>query len=142
MPFDRASYMRHYRTVVQCHGHFDLFHYGHLKHLEEASKLGRLYVTLTSGRYMTKPGHPIFTDEQRLEMVLSLKCVWKAAICDSPDAESAIKMVHPDIYVKGKEYDGCLAEQKFCEERGIKVVFLGEKLFGSTNLKSSLFPAA
>jgi len=142
MSFDRNSYMRRYRTIVQCHGHFDLLHYGHLKHLEEASKLGRLYVTLTSGRWMVKPGHPIFTDDQRLEMVKSLRCVWKAAIVDSPDAESAIKLVHPDIYVKGKEYEGRLGEQRFCEERGIKVVFLGEKLYGSTQLKSGLLPAS
>ena len=142
MVFDRTSYMRKYRKIVQCHGHFDLLHYGHLKHLEAAAQLGRLYVTLTAGRHMVKPGHPIFTDEQRLEMVRALRFVWKAAIVDSPDAESAIKLVHPDIYVKGREYDGRLAEKKFCEERGIKVVFLGEKLFGSTNLKSSLFPTA
>lgn len=134
--------MKRYRTIVQCHGHFDLLHYGHLKHLKAAAELGRLHVTLTAGRHMVKPGHPIFTDEQRLEMVRALRCVWQASVIDSPDAESAIKHVHPDIYVKGIEYEGRLPEQRFCEERGIKVVFLGEKLFGSTQLAGSLLSTA
>ena len=129
--------------IVQSHGHFDLLHYGHLLHLQAASKLcfgikgnrtGELIVTLTAGRYMTKPGHPIFTDEQRLEMVGALRCVDSVVVIDAPDAISAIEQVWPDIYVKGREYQGRLPERQYCLDRGIKVMFLGEKIFGSTRL--------
>ena len=120
--------------IVQCHGHFDLLHYGHLLHLQAASKLGRLTVTLTAGRHMTKPGHPIFTDEQRLEMVGALSCVNSVIVIDSPCAEDAIEEIKPDIYVKGREYAGKLPEMQYCLDRGIKVMFLGEKIFGSTRL--------
>ena len=122
------------RPIVQCHGHFDLLHYGHFKHLKEASKLGYLVVTLTSGKYMSKPGHPIFTDEERLEMISSLRCVSQALIVDSAYPYEAIDMVNPDIYVKGLEYEGRLAEFQYCFDRGIEVRFLGEKLYGSTIL--------
>ena len=34
--------------IVHCHGKFDYLHFGHLKHLEEAKKLGDiLIVTIT-----------------------------------------------------------------------------------------------
>lgn len=120
--------------IVQCHGHFDLFHYGHLLHLQAASELGTLVVTLTAGKYMTKPGHPIFTDKQRWRMLRALRCVDDVLIIDSPHAELALDVVKPDIYVKGKEYEGRCLEMQYCLDRKIKVMFLGEKIFGSTRL--------
>lgn len=120
--------------IVQCHGHFDLLHPGHIKHLKEASKLGRLSVTLTSGKYMTKFGHPIFSDDERLEMLSSLRFVSSVIVINSAYPYDAIDEVNPDIYVKGKEYEGKLPEQTYCEAKGIKVMFLGEKLYGSTTL--------
>lgn len=90
---------------------------------------------------MTKYGHPIFTDEQRLEMVKALRCVDDAIIINDPGPYKAIELVHPDIYVKGLEYKMSLQERQFCEDSGIRVMFLGDKLFGSTRLKS-LLPGA
>ena len=102
---------------------FDLLHYGHLKHFQAAAKLGHLVVTLTSGKYMTKPGHPIFTDAQRLEMIGALRCLSSVMVIDAPDSITAIEEVNPDIYVKGIEYKGRLTEQSYCESRGITVSY-------------------
>src|SRR3990167_7031466 len=124
--------------IVQCHGHFDLLHPGHLRHLKQASELGKLTVTLTSGRWMTKPGHPIFTDDERLEMIRELRCVDSALVIDDPTPYKAIELVKPDIYVKGLEYQGRLPEQAFCEARGIEVRFLGEKIYGSTRINDQI----
>ena len=124
--------------IVQCHGHFDLLHYGHLKHLQAARTLGgRLVVSITAGRFMVKPGHPIFTDEQRKEMLEALRCVDSVVLVDTHGPEAAIEMVRPDIYVKGCEYEGRLPEMQYCLDRGIEVKFLGEKIFGSTRLLNS-----
>ena len=87
---------------------------------------------------MTKPGHPIFTDEERLEMIRELRCVDSALVIDDPEPYKAIELVKPDIYVKGLEYEGGLPEQQFCEGRGIKVVFLGEKIYGSTRINDQI----
>lgn len=124
--------------IVLSHGHFDLLHYGHLKHLQEAAKLGTLVVSLTAGKYMTKPGHPIFTDGQRKEMLEALRCVDKVIIVEDPGPYKAINLIRPDIYVKGLEYRMSLQEKQYCEDSNIRVVFLGEKIFGSTRLKSLL----
>lgn len=134
--------------IVQAHGHFDLLHYGHLKHLQAARLLAEsfggwpvLVVTITAGRHMTKFGHPIFTDEQRLEMLSEFRCVDRVEVVDDPGPYKAIDQIDPDIYVKGIEYEGRLPEHQYCIDRGIQVKFLGEKLFGSTRLKS-LLPVA
>lgn len=127
--------------IVLSHGHFDLLHYGHFAHLKAARAVagdGLLVVGLTAGRFMTKFGHPIFTDEQRVEMLQELRCVDRAIIVEDSGPYKAIDQVNPDIYVKGREYEGRLPEEGYCIQRGIKVVFVGEKIFGSTRLKSLL----
>lgn len=120
--------------VVQAHGHYDLLHPGHIRHLKLASQEGYLVVTLTAGVFMSKPGHPLFTDEERLEMLRELRCIQRVEVIYSAYPYEAIDLVRPDIYVKGLEYEGRLPEQKYCEDRGIKVMFLGEKIYGSTTL--------
>ena len=50
------------KTVVHCHGCFDLLHIGHIKHLQAARRMGDvLIVTMTPDRYVNKgPGRPVF----------------------------------------------------------------------------------
>ena len=93
-----------------------------------------MVVSLTAGRWMTKPGHPLFSDEERVEMIRELRCVDSVAICDDPGPYKSIDQVNPDLYVKGIEYKGNLPEYQYCIERGIGVRFLGEKIYGSTKI--------
>lgn len=83
---------------------------------------------------MSKPGHPIFTDDERLEMVASLRYVSEVQVVDSAYPYEAIDLVNPDIYVKGVEYRGVLPEYQYCVDKGIEVRFIGDKLYGSTVL--------
>lgn len=60
-------------------GCFDLLHYGHVRFLEEAKKLGNtLIVALESDenvRKMKGDGRPIHTQQQRKEMLEALSCI-------------------------------------------------------------------
>ena len=60
-------------------GCFDLLHYGHIRFLEEAKKLGDwLVVALESdenARRMKGDGRPIHTQQQRKELLKALSCV-------------------------------------------------------------------
>src|ERR1051325_4729182 len=91
------------KTVVQAHGTFDLLHVGHVKHLEAARSLGDvLVVTVTGDRFVNKgPGRPVFPEDLRAEMLAALYYVDWVAINPSPDAVSAIKLIRPDVYIKG-----------------------------------------
>jgi cytidyltransferase-like protein len=57
-----ASLRRDGKTIVQCHGVFDLLHPGHVRHLKSAKKLGDvLVVSITADEFVNKgPGRPAF----------------------------------------------------------------------------------
>ncbi len=95
-----------FKTVVHCHGVFDLLHIGHIKHLKKAKELGdKLIVTLTSDRYVNKgPGRPVFNERLRSEAIAALDAVDYVAINDAPTAVNPIKILKPNVYCKGTDY--------------------------------------
>ncbi|ELR1169431.1 adenylyltransferase/cytidyltransferase family protein [Campylobacter jejuni] len=59
-------------------GTFDLFHYGHLRILERAASLGdKLIVGVSSDslNFAKKHRYPIYNEQERLNIISSLKCV-------------------------------------------------------------------
>ena len=65
------------RTVVLCHGCFDIVHPGHIRHLQHAARQGdRLLVTITGDEVMGKgAGRPLIPQELRAESLAALDCV-------------------------------------------------------------------
>lgn len=106
------------KKIVHCHGCFDLLHYGHLVHFKDAKAQGDiLVVTLTQDRYVNKgKGRPFFNENQRLEFISALEVVDYAALNRWPSAGNTIRMLAPDLYVKGKEYASMRDELKMKEE--------------------------
>ena len=94
------------KKVVHCHGVFDLLHIGHIRHLEQAKQFGDLLiVTLTPDHHVNKgPNRPAFAEQLRAEAVAALDCVDYVAINKWPTAVETIRLLKPDVYVKGLEY--------------------------------------
>ena len=94
------------KKIVLCHGVFDLFHIGHLRHFKFAKKNSDiLFVSLTSDRFVRKGyGKPVFNESLRAELVSSISEVDYVFISDKESAVDSIKVVQPDYYCKGKEY--------------------------------------
>ncbi len=92
--------------IVHCHGVFDLLHVGHIRHFEEAKRLGDfLVVTLTPDRFVNKgSGRPAFPENLRAEVVASLDSVDFVAINRWPSACETIRMLRPHVYAKGDEF--------------------------------------
>ena len=65
------------KTIVLCHGVFDLVHPGHIIHFEEAKKLGDiLVVSITAAEYVRKgPGRPYFDDTMRQKFLSAIDCI-------------------------------------------------------------------
>ena len=62
------------KTIVLCHGAFDLIHIGHVIHFEEAASLGNvLVVTITADNYITKKRSVSFTEEYRARQVAAVR---------------------------------------------------------------------
>jgi len=94
------------KRVVLCHGVFDLLHYGHILHFEEARTQGDvLVVTLTPDVHVNKgPNRPAFTESYRAEMLAALELVDFVAINRWPTAVEMLQLVQPDVYAKGPDY--------------------------------------
>ena len=94
------------KRLVHCHGVFDLVHPGHIRHLEEAKRQGDvLAVTVTPDEYVNKgPGRPVFNQRLRSESVAALQCVDYVAINEWPTAVETVRLLRPDVYVKGPDY--------------------------------------
>ena len=91
---------------MHCHGVFDPLHIGHIRHFEQAKKLGEvLVVTVTPDEYVNKgPHRPVFTETLRAEAIAALQCVDYVAVNRWPMAVETIHLLRPDIFVKGSEF--------------------------------------
>jgi len=136
------------KKVVQCHGCFDLMHPGHIKHFQEARSMGDiLIVTLTPDQYIDKgPGRPAFNQELRAESIAALECVNYVAINKWPTAEDTLRLLRPDIYVKGQEFEKLedktgkiQREHDVIKEIGAEIRFTHGIVFSSTKLLNTYF---
>jgi rfaE bifunctional protein nucleotidyltransferase chain/domain len=136
------------KKVVQCHGCFDLMHPGHIKHFQEARGMGDvLIVTLTPDQYIDKgPGRPAFNQELRAESIAALECVNFVAINKWPTAEDTLRLLRPDIYVKGQEFEHLedktgkiQKEHDVIKEIGAEIRFTHGVVFSSTKLLNTYF---
>lgn len=94
------------KKIVQCHGVFDLLHIGHIRHFEQARTFGDvLVVTVTPDRYVNKgPHRPAFPEQLRAESIAALDVVDYVAVNQWPTSVETIKLLRPDVYAKGSEY--------------------------------------
>lgn len=132
------------KIIVQCHGVFDLVHLGHIRHFNSAKKEGdTLVVTVTRDRYVKRgPGRPIFNENLRAEALASLAVIDYVCIVDSPTASECIKLLKPDVYVKGPDYkqkEKDVTGKIYEEETAVKtvggrLVFTDDITFSSSQL--------
>lgn len=132
------------KKIVHCHGVFDLLHIGHIRYFEQARLMGDvLVVTVTPDCYVDKgPDRPAFNERLRAEAIASLSCIDYVAVNNWPTAEETLKLLRPDVYVKGSEFKditsnmtGKIArEQKIIQEIGAKLAFTDDIVFSSSNL--------
>ncbi|MCA9472060.1 MAG: PfkB family carbohydrate kinase [Nitrospirales bacterium] len=138
------------KTIVHCHGVFDLLHVGHIRHLEEAKALGDvLIVTVTPDCYVNKgPHRPAFQQDLRIESIAALDAVDYVAVNRWETAENAIKILKPDIYVKGPDYGqgrpdltgGLSKEEDAVESVGGRLEITNTVQYSSTSLLNRYVP--
>lgn len=136
------------KTIVLCHGCFDLMHPGHIRYFQTARKMGDiLVVTVTPDRYVDKgPGRPAFPEVLRSESIAALACTDFVAINLWPTAEETLRLLRPHIYVKGQEFEKLedktgkiQREYQVAREIGAELRFTHEIVFSSTELLNKYF---
>ncbi len=104
-----AAWRRAGHRIVFTNGCFDLLHPGHVRYLAAAKRLGdKLVVGLNSDSSLRRldkgTGRPIVPQAARAEVVAALEAVDAVAIFDQPTPLDLIRVVQPDVLVKGGDW--------------------------------------
>lgn len=136
--------MKQMKTVLTS-GAFDLLHYGHIRLLEEAKKLGgrdaRLVVIIARDETVKKlKGRPpVIPEDQRRALVEALKVVDEVLLgYEDLDMATVIDKVNPDIIAVGYDQDDIerMAKEAI-EKRGLDIEVKKIERFGRSDLDSS-----
>ena len=96
------------KVVVFTNGCFDLIHIGHIRLLQKARKRGDCLVVAvnsdSSVRQIKGPDRPKIPEKERAEVLGALGCVDWVTIFDEPDPLVLIKLLKPDVLVKGGDW--------------------------------------
>ena len=132
------------RKVVFTNGCFDLLHVGHIRYLKEARQHGDLLIVGVnddqSTRHLKGRGRPYMMQDDRAEILASLRCVDLVVMFSERTAERLVESLRPDVYVKGGDYTlEELPEAKIVTEYGGEV-FLAPLVPGcsTTDLVSAI----
>lgn len=130
-----------HKTVIMCHGTFDLVHPGHIRHLMYAKDHADVLVaSLTSDSHINKANfRPFVPQDLRAMNLAALECVDYVIIDDNETPIENLKFLQPDFFAKGYEYSADGIHPKTREEMAVIEAYGGELLFtpGDLVLSSS-----
>lgn len=128
------------KKIVFTNGCFDILHIGHIKYLKKARKFGDcLILGLNSDSSVKKlkgAARPIFNQKQRAEVLSVLPFIDYLVIFKEDTPENLIKIIAPDLQVKGGDYKlNEIKEKSLVESLGGKVKIVKvEKGFSTTEI--------
>ncbi|MFO7884257.1 MAG: D-glycero-beta-D-manno-heptose 1-phosphate adenylyltransferase [Desulfobacteraceae bacterium] len=97
------------KTIAFTNGCFDILHAGHVNYLNAAADLADLLILgLNSDASVKKikgEKRPVIHETHRAVVLASLACISHIVIFDEPDPGSLIKLIVPDILVKGEDWN-------------------------------------
>ncbi len=96
------------KKIVFTNGCFDILHHGHLDLLAKAADLGNVLIlglnSDSSIQRIKGPDRPVTNERDRAFQAASLLCVDAVCLFDEDTPEVLIKMIRPDVLVKGGDY--------------------------------------
>lgn len=96
------------KKIVFTNGCFDILHLGHIKYLEQAKKMGDVLIigvnSDSSVKMLKGENRPINSEFDRAYLLNSLKCVDYTIVFKEETPYELIKLIQPDILVKGGDY--------------------------------------
>lgn len=119
------------KSVIMCHGAFDLVHPGHVSHLMYAkSKADILVGSITSDAHISKANYRPFVPQQLRAMNLAALEVVDYVIIDQNQTPiENIQYLQPDYFAKGYEYSEQGVHPKTREESSVLSSYGGELIF-------------
>lgn len=124
-----AAYHRQGRKVVFTNGCFDILHSGHIQYLNQAKARGDVLIlginSDASVRRLKGPNRPINPLDERIQVLAGLSSVDHLVAFDEDVPFHLVKLIEPDVYVKGGDYTRAqLPEAGLVEGMGGQVILL------------------
>lgn len=132
-----TAYHRQGKRIVFTNGCFDILHRGHVTYLNRAKEFGDiLIIGLNSDASVARlkgPNRPINSIEDRGQILAALSCVDHIIPFDADTPHDLIRVIQPDVFVKGGDYEHKnLPEASLVEELGGRVEILPYEVNHST----------
>jgi D-beta-D-heptose 7-phosphate kinase/D-beta-D-heptose 1-phosphate adenosyltransferase len=124
-----SSYRQDGKRVVFTNGCFDILHRGHITYLNQAKSLGDTLIlginSDDSVKRLKGPARPINPLEDRMQVLAALSCIDLIVPFDGDTPAELIKVIRPDVFVKGGDYTrATLPEGPLVESLGGEVIIL------------------
>ncbi|HQU82422.1 MAG TPA: adenylyltransferase/cytidyltransferase family protein [Pyrinomonadaceae bacterium] len=135
-----AALRKNGAKITLANGCFDLFHVGHIRYLAGAKELADfLIVGINSDEQVKKlkgEKRPYMPENERAELVSSLRFVDFVTIFDEPTVTELLRAVKPDFHAKGTDYTvDSVPEREIVREYGGQTAIVGDpKDHSSTDL--------
>lgn len=102
------KYREENKKIVFTNGCFDILHRGHVEYLQKARELGDLLIlglnSDDSVKRLKGNDRPINNEIDRAIVLAALECITYISIFDEDTPLELIKIVKPDVLVKGGDY--------------------------------------
>ena len=99
---------RRKKKIVFTNGVFDIIHFGHIDYLQKAKALGDIVIvglnTDSSVKKFKATDRPVQNQNDRARILTAFEAVDYVIMFSEETPERLIKMVRPDILVKGADY--------------------------------------
>jgi rfaE bifunctional protein nucleotidyltransferase chain/domain len=109
------------RPLVFTNGVFDILHRGHVSYLAQAKTFGKsmmIGVNADASVKMLGKGddRPLNREDDRMALLAALQSVDYVTLFAEKTPVELIKIIRPDIYIKGGDYDIATLEETKCVE--------------------------
>ncbi len=131
LPEWREKLRREGKKLVATNGCFDLLHLGHVTYLETARSFGDNLIVGINGdnsvRELKGNDRPINSETDRAGVIAALESVSAVIIFPETRAVNFLKVVAPDVWIKGGDYTLETINQEeraAVEKNGGKIIFV------------------
>lgn len=125
------------KIIVFANGCFDILHCGHIDYLKGAREMGDFLIVAVNSDYSVRQykgeDRPVIPQEERLEILQSIRYIDYLILFDEPDVNKLLLTIKPDIHAKGTDYTPeTVPERHTVHSYGGKVAIAGNPRINST----------
>jgi len=123
--------------IAFANGVFDILHVGHVRYLQDASRVADVLVVAVNGdqsvRAIKGEGRPLMPERERAEIVSAIRGVAYVTIFQESSPARLLQVLQPDFQCKGTDYtEDSVPEADVVKAYGGRVVIVGDPKDHST----------